>query len=82
MILFWIRQVYHLSSTLSKWLASRVVVNDVKENPLHFQMLRLAQLNNMKFPIDFTSSLCRASRPSVEFRSMDHSQLGILQVLI
>jgi hypothetical protein len=47
----WHRRVYHVSSAMSKWLAGRVVVNDAKDNPLPFQMLRLAELNNMKFPI-------------------------------
>jgi hypothetical protein len=41
---------------MSKWLAGRVVVNDAKDNSLHFQMLRLADLNTLKFPIQLTSS--------------------------
>jgi hypothetical protein len=41
---------------MSKRPSGRVVVNDDKDNPLHFKMQRLAELNNMEFPIQLTSS--------------------------
>jgi hypothetical protein len=69
----WHRRVYHLSSTLSKWLAGRVVVNDAKDNPLHFQMLLLAELNNMKFPI-----LCTSSTPDIAAKAWDSFRLSFI----
>jgi hypothetical protein len=70
----WHRRVYQLSSTMSKWLAGRVVVNDAKDNPLHFQMLRLAELNNMKFPNHLTSYT-----PDIAAKAWDSFRLSFIR---
>jgi hypothetical protein len=59
---------------MSKWLTGRVVVNDAKDNPLHFQMLRLAELNNMKFPIQLTSST-----PDIVAKAWDSFRLSFIR---
>jgi hypothetical protein len=70
----WHRRVYHLSLTINKWLAGRVVVNDAKDNSLHFQMLRLAELNNMKFPIQSISST-----PDIAAKAWDSFRLSLIR---
>jgi hypothetical protein len=65
---------------MSKWLVGRVVVIDAKENPMHYQMLRLAELNNIKFlPIQVTLTSLVYARRDIAAKAWDSFRLSFIR---